>query len=50
VHCVGEGMVRIYLRGRVDNGDLYRHTVGSGEEWVSLGKNQLPYNCDKRRK
>jgi len=30
-------MVGLYLRGRVDNGDLYRHTVGSWEEWVSLG-------------
>jgi len=26
---VGKGMVRLYLRGRVYSGELYRHTVGS---------------------
>jgi len=41
--------VRLFLRGRVDSGDLYRHSVGSLGKCVSLVNNQLPSNCDKSR-
>jgi len=47
---LGKGMVRPYLGGRTDSGNIYRHTVGTWEYWVSLGNNQLPYNCEGRRK
>ena len=49
LYFVGKGMVRPYLRRRVDSGKLYRYTAGTEQEWVWFGNSQLHYNCEGRR-